>query len=294
MQQQTKAVRAIVTIAGPSKIPTAAVTGSLVYQLENKMLAIQRGFGVVEPSLRDPSPVALSYSTLIKRRPSSRPLQHQALLLAGLGARLARQQSSAGGVLKHLTNTLVGLGGALQVLVGANLLANLLALFRRDGLLASLPELLDRLLVVSQILLATNKDDGETLAEVKHLRDPLLLDVVERVRRVDSKANQNDMRVRVGQRTEAVVIFLASSIPKGELDVLAINLDIGNVVLEDGGDVDLREGTLGENNQQTGLTAGTVTDDDELSADLGHCVGRDVEALGRECGGSFEVARKGH
>ena len=69
MQQQTKAVRAIVTIAGPSKIPTAAVTGSLVYQLENKMLAIQRGFGVVEPSLRDPSPVALSYSTLIKRRP---------------------------------------------------------------------------------------------------------------------------------------------------------------------------------------------------------------------------------
>lgn len=47
------------------------------------------------------------------------------------------------------------------------------------------------------------------------------------------------MRVRVGERAETVVIFLASSIPKGELDVFAINLDIGDVVLEDGGDIDL-------------------------------------------------------
>ena len=62
------------------------------------------------------------------------------------------------------------------------------------------------------------------------------------------------MRVRVGERAQSVVIFLASGIPKGELDVLAINLDIGDVVLEDGGDVDLREGTLGEDNEETGLS----------------------------------------
>jgi hypothetical protein len=47
------------------------------------------------------------------------------------------------------------------------------------------------------------------------------------------------MRVRVGERAQSVVIFLASGIPKGELDVLAIDFDIGDVVLEDGGDVDL-------------------------------------------------------
>jgi hypothetical protein len=41
------------------------------------------------------------------------------------------------------------------------------------GLLARLAELLDRLLVVSEILLATNKDNGETLAEVEDLGDPL-------------------------------------------------------------------------------------------------------------------------
>jgi hypothetical protein len=32
---------------------------------------------------------------------------------------------------------------------------------------------------------------------------------------------------------------LTSSIPKSKLDVLAINLNVGDVVLEDGGDVDL-------------------------------------------------------
>lgn len=46
-------------------------------------------------------------------------------------------------------------------------------LLRGDGLLAGLSELLNDLLVVSQILLAANKDDRETLAEVQNLRDPL-------------------------------------------------------------------------------------------------------------------------
>jgi hypothetical protein len=67
----------------------------------------------------------------------------------------------------------------------------------------------------------------------------LLLDVVERVGRIDSEANQDYVRVRVGERAEAVVIFLTSSIPEGELDVLAINLNVGDIVLEDGWDVDL-------------------------------------------------------
>jgi hypothetical protein len=67
----------------------------------------------------------------------------------------------------------------------------------------------------------------------------LLLNVVKRVGRVDGETDQDDMRVRVGERAQSVVIFLASGIPKGELDVLAIDFDIGDVVLEDGGDVDL-------------------------------------------------------
>lgn len=73
----------------------------------------------------------------------------------------------------------------------------------------------------------------------------LLLDVVKRVRRVDSEADQDDVRVGVGQRAQPVVILLASSIPQGQFDVLAINLNIRDIVLEDGRDVDLVIQTAG-------------------------------------------------
>lgn len=49
------------------------------------------------------------------------------------------------------------------------------------------------------------------------------------------------MGVRVGERPEPIVVFLTRRIPKGELNVLAIDLDIGDVVLKNGGDVDLRD-----------------------------------------------------
>jgi hypothetical protein len=77
-------------------------------------------------------------------------------------------------VLEYLADTLVGLGRALEVLVGANLLADVLALLGRDGLLARLAQLLDGLGVVAEILLAANQNDGQALAEVQNLRDPLL------------------------------------------------------------------------------------------------------------------------
>jgi hypothetical protein len=42
-----------------------------------------------------------------------------------------------------------------------------------DRLLGSLVQLLNRLLVEAQILLAANKDDGQALAKVQNLGDPL-------------------------------------------------------------------------------------------------------------------------
>lgn len=42
-----------------------------------------------------------------------------------------------------------------------------------DRLLRGLGEFLNSLGVVAQILLATNKDDGKTLAEMKNLGNPL-------------------------------------------------------------------------------------------------------------------------
>lgn len=67
----------------------------------------------------------------------------------------------------------------------------------------------------------------------------LLKDVVQRIRRVDSEADQDDVRIRVRERSETVVIFLASRIPQGQLNVLVVNLDVGDIVLENGGDIDL-------------------------------------------------------
>jgi len=173
-------------------------------------------------------------------------------------------------VLKHLSYALVRLGRALEVLLGTNLLANILGLFWSHGLLGGLVKLLNCLLVEAQVLFATDQDNGETLAEVQNLGNPLLLDVVKGIRRVDSKANQNDVGVGIGKRSQTIVIFLTCGIPQSELDVLAIDLDVGDVVLKDGGDVDLGEGTLGEDNEKTGLSTGAVAYDNELSANLSH------------------------
>ena len=69
----------------------------------------------------------------------------------------------------------------------------------------------------------------------------LLLDVVERVGGVDGEANQDNVRIWVREWSETIIILLTGSIPKGQLNVLAIDLDVGNVVLENSGDVHLCE-----------------------------------------------------
>ena len=85
---------------------------------------------------------------------------------------------------------------------------------------------------MSQVILAANKYDGKTLAEMKHLGDPLfdkqvstitirfenvktylLLNVIERIRGVDSKTDEDDMGVWVGERSKTIVIFLSCRIP---------------------------------------------------------------------------------
>lgn len=121
-------------------------------------------------------------------------------------ASLLGEKSGTGCVLKDLANTLVGLCGTLKILVGTNLLPDLLSLFRAwlarrqktllgtrrwhsdsrttpkgffsyllwcNWLLAGLVKLLDGLLVVAKILLTSHEDDWETLAEMQHFGDPL-------------------------------------------------------------------------------------------------------------------------
>lgn len=53
-----------------------------------------------------------------------------------LAAAFSLQQSSASGVLKHLSDALVGLGRTFEVLVGANLLPYFLTLCREEVLVS--------------------------------------------------------------------------------------------------------------------------------------------------------------
>lgn len=128
--------------------------------------------------------------TVLLRGRSKSSLQDGALvrLLVSLG-----QESGPGGGLEDLTDTIVGSCGALEVLVGTDLLGDVLALGRRlapasiavtlgravpylllaDGGLRGLGELLNHLSVVAEIDLASNENDGETLAEVKDFGNPL-------------------------------------------------------------------------------------------------------------------------
>ena len=84
------------------------------------------------------------------------------------------------------------------------------------------------------------------------------------------------MRVRIRERAQTIVVLLAGGIPEGQLDMLAVDLDVGDVVLEHGGNIHLevctcsfsttgasttalrakthlRESSLGEDDQKTGL-----------------------------------------
>lgn len=58
------------------------------------------------------------------------------------------------------------------------------------------------------------------------------LDVVERWRADDGKADEEDIGLRVGKRSESVVIFLSRSIPKSQANWLSINHDTRGVVVE--------------------------------------------------------------
>lgn len=122
-------------------------------------------------------------------------LQNLALLLPARTLAFPGKQGGTRGVLEDLANPFIRLGRAFEVFLGANLLAHVFRLlslvsasrcntsacalklhthlFWCHRLLRRLVQLLNCLLVISQILLAADQDDGESLAEMEDFRDPL-------------------------------------------------------------------------------------------------------------------------
>jgi len=196
-------------------------------------------------------------------------LQNEAvrLLLATLAP---GKESGTSRILEHLPNTLAGSSRALEVLLSTNLLCHSHTLLRSHWPLVRLPQFIDHPRIASEILLAGDQDYRKAGAEMHNLRDPLLLYVVQRVGGVDGEADQDDMGVGVTERAETVIVFLSGLIPEGKLNVLPIDLDIGYIVLEHSGNIDLRESSFREDDQQASLSTSTITNNDQLPTDFRH------------------------
>jgi len=110
-----------------------------------------------------------------------------------LAATRASDERRAGSVLEHLADTLARLGGALEVLLGADPLCDLCTLFWGNRPLGGPAKLFDYTRIATKVLLATDEDDRKTGAEMHDLGNPLLLYVVERVGGVDGKTDEDHM-----------------------------------------------------------------------------------------------------
>jgi hypothetical protein len=90
-------------------------------------------------------------------------------------------------------------------------------------------------------------------------------DVLERSRGDDREANKEDVRLRVREGAEPVVIFLPGSIPETQVDGLPVDHDIRRVVVEHGGNVLARKGVGCVADQQARLADGAVAHHDTLN-----------------------------
>ena len=125
---------------------------------------------------------------------------------------------------------------ALDVLDGAKLTSETLAHLAGDRALLLSGELLADGLVIAQVDLCADNEAGHARAVVSHLQreksvtaacalkisrmgylgDPLLPNVLERCGRGDGEADEEDVCLRVRERAQAVVIFLAGRIEQAE------------------------------------------------------------------------------
>jgi hypothetical protein len=157
-------------------------------------------------------------------------LQQSATTLGLLALGYWRSNDGADGLVEHGLETLLGQGRALKHLDGLDLLAHGDTLLVGDGCKALLGKTVDRLLVLSQIELGADQDDGGVGVVVLDLWVPLGLDVLERCWRDDRVADQEHIGLWVRERAEAIVILLSGSIPKTQVDWLSVNHDVGTVV----------------------------------------------------------------
>jgi len=166
---------------------------------------------------------------------------------------------STNGLIKDVFQSLLRERTALHVANGANLLRAGLALLDGNDTLSFTSQLLQHGVVAAQVRFGANQDDWNTRSMVLNLGPPFALDVVVRVLADDGKANQEDIRLWVAQRSQSVVVLLTGSVPQAEVNGLAVDHHVGRVIVKHRGDVLPREGIGSVADQQACLSDSTIS-----------------------------------
>lgn len=217
-----------------------------------------------------------------------RRLQDGALRLLGLGGLRPGVEDSTDGLVENTFQVPLGEGRALEVLVSLDVLGALQRLVVRYRLHSLLSEAVKRLLVFPKIELSADKYDRDVGCMVVDLWEPLGPDVVKGWRADNGEADEEDVCLRVGERSQSVVIFLSSGIPQSQADWLSINHHTRRVVVKDCGDVFAGEGIRRVGNEQTCLADSTITCHDalqRLNPRCSHVVLRDALGSATMCRG---------
>mmetsp|Transcript_19040 Transcript_19040/g.26254 ORF Transcript_19040/g.26254 Transcript_19040/m.26254 type:complete len:236 (-) Transcript_19040:33-740(-) len=173
--------------------------------------------------------------------------------------------------IKHILQPLTSQSRTLKILNGLDLLGHFDSLLSCDWVFPVLLEILNGLLVSSQICLCSNKDDGDSRAMMADLPKPTIFHVNKRRIVGNRESKKKNISFGVRQGSNARVTLLTSGIPKREFDFLAFNKDSGFVVVEDGWDILLGKLSLGVTDQHTSFSDSTIPNNNTLNFQrLGH------------------------
>jgi len=165
---------------------------------------------------------------------------------------------------EHLLHPAARLRGALDVL-GTDFACDLRALLGRDGPLSLRAKHPFRVVVPAEVRLGCDEYERCTLAKVRYLWVPLVLDVLKTDRKVNGEDDEDDVAFWVAQRPQSIVLLLSCRVPERDLDNLAVELSVCYVVLEHGGYVRFWESIMSVYDQQARLSAAAIPNHDNLS-----------------------------
>lgn len=172
-------------------------------------------------------------------------------------------------MVEHVLEASLGQRRTLDIGHTVRLFLQLESLGLRYGALFGLFQLIEGILVFSEIQLGPHQYYWCVGAVVPDLRYPLLSNIRERVRVYNTEAHQENVSLGVGEGPQSIVVFLTGSIPQTQVDGSTVDHDVGAVVVEHSRYILPREGVTSVGDEETCFTDRAVSDHHTL--DVLHC-----------------------